>query len=97
MMNDGLITPEEFLNFFNSICRKYRVPFVIFTQNDKCYVVHTTDVFVEKIIQELPCFLTNPDLKPANDYFIKAYKERDEGNFPESLNNIRKGIKDFTI
>jgi len=91
----GLLKTEEFKDYFNSACRKYTVPFVMFIQKRECYVIHTTDIFVEKIIQNIPLFLNQWDLKQANNYFIKAYNERDKGNYPESLNNIRKGMEEI--
>ncbi len=91
----GLLKPEEFNTYFNSACRKYMVPFVMFKQNKECYIIHTTDIFVEKIIQNIPLFLNQWDLKQANNYFIKAYNERDKGNYSECLNNIRKGMEEI--
>ncbi len=58
----GTIKPDQFEEFFNSACRKYHVPFVMFSQDDECYVVHITDIFTEKSIRDLPKFLSAPDL-----------------------------------
>jgi len=91
----GLIKLKDYVEYFNSACRKDAVPFVMFEQNYNCYVVHTTDIFIEKIIQNVPLFLNYPNLDQANDYFIKAYHERDKGNYSECLNNIRKGMEEI--
>ena len=92
---DGLIKLSDFKDYFNSSCRKYNVPFVIFEQKGECYVVHTTDIFVEKKIQNIPLVLSHPDLDQANDYFIRAYNERDNSNYSECLNNVRKGMEEI--
>lgn len=92
---NGLIKLKDFMDYFNSSCRKYNVPLVIFEQKGECYVVHITDVFVEKIIQNIPLFLNQPDLEQANNYFIKAYNERDNTNYSECLNNVRKGMEEI--
>ncbi len=91
----GLIKLKDFKDYFNSVCRKYDVPFVMYEQKEECYVVHTTDIFIEKIIQNIPLFLKHPNLNQANDYFIKAYNERDKSNYSECLNNIRKGMEEI--
>jgi len=70
--NGGLLQATDFVSEFNRICRVHNIPFIIFVFNDNCYVVHTTDIFVEKIIQEIPLFLTDPDLSGANRLFIQA-------------------------
>lgn len=97
LFNDGggLLTPEEFKNYFNTSCRRHKVPFVMFTQNVNCYVVHITDIFIEKAILEIPIFLKNNNLEQANDYFVKAVNLRDEGNYKESLNNLRQAMEDI--
>ena len=41
----------QFSNRFNEICIAHGVPFIMFEVNDKCFVIHTTDIFVEKIIK----------------------------------------------
>lgn len=91
--NGGLLQATDFVSDFNKICRVHNVPFVMFVLDDNCYVIHTTDIFVEKIIQEIPLFLTNPDLKGANHLFIKAYILRNEGNHKESLAKMREGLE----
>lgn len=91
----GIIKPGDFKDFFNSACRKHGVPFVMFTQNDECYVVHITDIFTEKNILDTPIFLKNNNLKQANDYFVKAVTWRDKGNYKESLNNLRQAMEDI--
>ncbi|MFX1297294.1 MAG: hypothetical protein ACFFD2_20875 [Promethearchaeota archaeon] len=90
----GLIKLKDFIEYFNSVCRQHGVPFVMFEQNNECYVVHTTDIFIERIIQNIPLFLNYSELDQANNYFIKAYRERDNENYPECLNNIRKGMEE---
>jgi len=92
-MNGGLMQVSDLPTRFNEICRAHHVPFVMFVSNDNCYTVHTTDIFVEKIIQDLPFFLTDPNLKGANRLFINAYKFRDEGNHKECLAKVREGIE----
>ena len=52
-----------------------------------------TDIFVEKIIQEIPLFLTDPDLQGANRIFIQAYVLRSEGNHKDCLAKIREGLE----
>ena len=74
---EELMNPLEFIEYFNSTCRKYKVPFVMFTQNEECYVVHITDIFIEKVILDLPQFLSHPDLKNANSLFTEAYKNKE--------------------
>lgn len=91
----GIIRPSDFINFFNSACRKHGIPFAMFTQNDECYVVHITDIFIEKNILDTPIFLNNNNLKQANDYFVKAVTWRDKGNYKESLNNLRQAMEDI--
>jgi len=91
--NGGLLQATEFLNEFNGICRAHSVPFVMCVFNDDCYVIHTTDIFVEKIIQDIPLFLTEPDLQEANQLFIQAYIRRNEGNHKECLAKIREGLE----
>ena len=73
--------------------RAHSIPFVMFVFNDNCYVIHTTDIFVEKIIQEIPVFLTNPNLQEANRKFIKAYTLRNEGNHKDCLAKVREGLE----
>ncbi len=60
---------------------------------DKCYVLHTTDIFIEKSIQELPIFLSQPDLQHANELFAEAFNQRNSGNNKECLANIREGLE----
>lgn len=91
----GIIKPDIFKDYFNSACRKHGVPFIMFIQNDECYVIHTTDIFVEKAILNTPVFLKNNSLKQANDYFVKAVTWRDKGDFKESLNNLRQAMEDI--
>jgi len=91
--NGGLIKPNEYLDYFNSACRMYKVPFVMFTQNDECYVVHITDIFIEKIIRDLPKFLSHPNLNHANSIFIEAYRNRDMGNDKDCLAKVREGLE----
>lgn len=91
----GIIKPDQFMNYFNSSCRKHGVPFVMFTQNDECYVVHTTDIFIENVILDIPIFLKNNNLRQANEYFVKAVNLRDEVNYKESLNNLRQAMEDI--
>ncbi len=96
--NGGILQPNDFVSEFNKICRVHNVPFVMFVFNDNCYVVHTTDIFIEKIIQEIPLFITIPDLQEANRLFIQAYVLKNEGNHKEYLAKIREGleaIRDF--
>ena len=92
-INGGLMELSDLINNFNEICRVHSVPFVMFTFKQECYVVHTTDIFIEKLIQDLPLFLSDPDLSEANTFFIKAYTLRDEGNFKDSLAKTREGIE----
>jgi hypothetical protein len=89
----GMIKPNQFKEFFNSSCRKYHVPFVMSSQDDECYVVHTTDIFTEKLIRELPKFLSTSDLKDANKLFIEAYRQRDMGKHKECLAKVREGME----
>lgn len=89
----GIIKPIKFKEHFNSACRKHDVPFVMFTQYDECYVVHITDIFEEKIIRDLPKFLSHQDLKSANELFIEAYKQRDMGNHKDCLAKVREGME----
>jgi len=91
--NGGLMQASDFSNRFNEICRVHHVPFAMLVFNNSCYVIHTTDIFVEKIIQDLPLFLTDPNLKGANSFFINAYTLRDEGNHKECLAKIREGLE----
>ncbi len=91
--NGGLLQASDLLNGFNKICRVHSIPFVMFVFEDNCYVVHTTDIFVEKIIQELPIFLKNPDLQEANLIFIKAYTLRNEGSYKDCIAKIREGLE----
>ncbi len=91
----GIIKPDDFKDYFNSACRKHGVPFIMFIQNDKCYVIHTTDIFIEKAILNTPVFLKNNNLKQANEYFVKAVTWRDKGDFKESLNNLRQAMEDI--
>ena len=91
--NGGMMTLKEFLDKFNEICRIHSVPFVMFTFYDECYVVHTTDIFIEKAIQDLPLFLSHQDLRPANELFVEAYREKDSGNDKECLAKVREGIE----
>lgn len=39
---------NEYVENWKSIAKSHRVPFVMFTLYDQCYVVHRTDKFVEK-------------------------------------------------
>lgn len=73
--------------------RVHNVPFIMCVYNDDCYVVHTTDIFVEKIIQEIPLFLTYPDLRGGNRSFVQAYVLRSEGNHKDCLAKIREGLE----
>ncbi|MFW9939440.1 MAG: hypothetical protein ACFFFT_00270 [Candidatus Thorarchaeota archaeon] len=91
--NGGLLQPNEFVNEFNRVCRAHSVPFVMCVFNDDCYVIHTTDIFVEKTIQEIPLFLTDPDLQGANHLFIQAYVLRSEGNYKDCLAKAREGLE----
>ncbi len=91
--NGGLLEASDLINKFNEICRAHSAPFVMFTFNQDCYVVHTTDIFIEKIIQDLPLFLSDPNIKDANNFFIKAYTQRDDGNYKDSLAKTREGIE----
>lgn len=91
----GIIKPDYFKDYFNSACRKHRVPFIMFIQNDECYVVHTTDIFVEKAILNTLVFLKNNNLEQANEYFVKAVTWRDKGDFKEILNNLRQAMEDI--
>ncbi len=91
--NGGLLQANEFVAGFNKICRAHDVPFVIFVIDDNCYVIHTTDIFIEKIIQGIPLFLTNPDLQGANSLFIQAYTLRNEGNHKDCLAKLREGLE----
>jgi len=91
--NGGLLQATDFINGFNKICRVHNVPFIMFVLNDNCYVVHTTDIFVEKIIQEIPLFLIDPDLSGANNLLIQAYVQRSEGNHKNCLTKMREGLE----
>ena len=89
----GLLRASDFVDGFNKICRVHNVPFIMVVFNDECYVIHTTDIFVEKIIQEIPLFLTEPDLREANRLFIQAYVQRSEGNHKNCLTKTREGLE----
>lgn len=91
--NGGMMDLKEFLDKFNDIFRTHNVPFVMYTIYDECYVVHTTDIFTEKAILDLPIFLSHPDLKPANQLFVEAYRERASGNDKGCLGKIREGLE----
>lgn len=91
--NGGLLEATDFVSKFNRICRVHIVPFIMAVFNDNCYVVHTTDIFVEKIIQEIPLFLTDTDLSGANRLFIQAYVQKNEGNHKSSLAKMREGLE----
>jgi hypothetical protein len=91
--NGGLLKLTDFVNGFNKICRVHQIPFIMFVFNDNCYVIHTTDVFIEKIIQEIPLFLTDPDLKDANRSFLQAYTQRSEEKHKDCLAKIREGLE----
>lgn len=66
----------------------------MFTQNGECYVVHITDIFIEKSILDIPIFLIDNNLKQANENFVKAVNLRDKGDYKESLNNLRQAMED---
>ncbi len=89
----GIIKPEQFKEYFNSACIKHGVPFIMSIFNDKCYVLHTTDIFIEKSIQELPIFLSQPDLQHANELFVESFNQRNSGNNKECLAKIREGLE----
>jgi len=89
----GLIKNEQFKEHFNSACRKHAVPFVMYAQNEECYVVHITDIFIKKTILNTPIFFKNNGLNQANKSFIKAVTLRDRGDYKESLNNLRQAIE----
>jgi hypothetical protein len=91
--NGGIMSIKELIDEFNRICRKHDVPFIMFTLYDKCYVVHTTDIFIEKSIQNLPIFLSDPDLQHTNELFVEAYSQRNSGNNKECLARIREGLE----
>jgi len=90
---EKLIHFEDYIEYFNSACRKYEVPFVMFTQNEECYVVHITDIFIEKVILDLPKFLSHPDLKKANSLFATAYKNKENGVYKDCLGKVREGME----
>lgn len=87
------MTLKEYLDKFNNVCRIHKVPFIIFPFYDKCYVVHTTDIFIEKVIQDLPIFLSHPDLRHTNKLFVESYRQRNSGNYKECLAKIRDGLE----
>jgi len=91
--NGGMMSLKELLDKFNSICRIHKIPFVMFTFYNECYLVHTTDIFIEKSIRDLPIFLSNPDLKIANEFFIEAYRKSKSGDDKECLAKIREGLE----
>jgi hypothetical protein len=91
--NGGIMSKIELLDEFNRICREHYVPFIMFTLYDKCYVVHTTDIFTEKSIQNLPIFLSHPDLQHANELFVEAYHQKNSGNYKECIAKIREGLE----
>jgi len=89
----GLMGKNQFCNKFNEICIAHKVPFIMFEFNDKCFVIHTTDIFVEKIIKELPLFLTHPDLQDANQLFIDSYVFKTESDHKNCLAKAREGLE----
>lgn len=91
--NGGIMDLKEFLDKFNDICRNHGVPFVMHTFYDECYVVHSTDIFTEKAILDLPIFLSHSDLRPANELFVEAYRKRKAGNDKDCLAKIREGLE----
>ena len=91
--NGGIMTLKEYIDKFNGICRIHKVPFIMLTFYDACYVVHTTDIFIEKAIQDLPIFLSQPELQHANELFVEAYNQRNSGNYKECLAKIREGLE----
>lgn len=91
--NGGLMKATKFIYEFNKICRIHNTPFAMFIFNDNCYIIHTTDIFIEKLIQDIPLFLTDPNLQEANKFFIKAYTLRDEGKHKDCLAKVREGIE----
>ena len=91
--NGGILSTQELLDEFNRICREHDVPFIMFTFYNKCYVVHTTDIFIEQSIQNLPIFLSQPDLQPANELFVDAFNQRNSGNYKRCLGKIREGLE----
>ena len=91
--NGGIMSLKEFLDKFNNICRIHKIPFVMFSFYEACYVVHTTDIFVDKAIQDLPIFLSQPDLQHANELFVEAFNQRNSGNNKECLAKIREGLE----
>ena len=92
-IDGGFIKPNKFMDYFNSTCIKHSVPFIMFILNDQCFVVHMTDLFIEKAIQELPLFLSHPDLKHANELFIEAYRKKKFGDNKDCLAKVRNGIE----
>ena len=93
--NGGLMTLNEYIDKFNEICRIHNVPFIMLTFYDSCYVVHTTDIFIEKALQDLPIFLSQPDLQHANELFVEAFNQRNSNNYKECLAKIREGLEAF--
>lgn len=91
--NGGLMTLNEYIDKFNDICRIHKVPFIMLTFYDACYVVHTTDIFIEKSIQDLPIFLSQPDLQHANEILVEAFNQRKSSNYKECLAKIREGLE----
>jgi hypothetical protein len=91
--NGGIMTLKEYTDKFNDICRIHRVPFIMLTFYDACYVVHITDIFIQKAIQDLPIFLSQPDLQHANELFVEAFNQRNAGNYKECLAKIREGLE----
>jgi hypothetical protein len=89
----GLLDKNQFCDRFNEICVVHKVPFIIFEFNNKCFVIHTTDIFSEKIIQELPLFLTLPELQDANQLFIDSYVLKTENDHKNSLAKAREGLE----
>ncbi len=92
-IDGGFIKPNEFMDYFNSTCIKHSVPFIMFILYDQCFVVHTTDLFIEKAIQELPVFLSHPNLKHANELFVEAYRKKKSGDDIDCLAKVRNGIE----
>jgi len=88
----GLMDTNSFSNRFNDICLTHKVPFMMVVFKDQCFVIHTTDKFIEKIIQNIPLFITHPDLEPANQLFINSYVSKTEGDHQGCLAKAREGL-----
>lgn len=89
----GLLNPTDFKDKFNEICLIHEVPFLMVIIYDKCFVIHTTDIFVEKIIQSIPIFLIQPELQEANRKFIDSYVAKSRGEHKECLAKVREGLE----